>query len=73
MEIDKVKNLLKDVPLLSNSSKVFKLDKGWSVVWAIPFGKEEVKAMLKRAEMIFFDYEYFDSVVPEWFTMQKQR
>jgi len=30
MKIDKVKNLLKDVPLLSDHSKVFKLNKGWS-------------------------------------------
>ena len=41
----------------------------FSVVWAIPFGEEEIKEMLERAEMIFSDYEYFNSVVPKWFPM----
>ena len=39
----------------------------FSVVWAIPFGENEIKEMLKRAEMIFSDYEYFNSAVPKWF------
>lgn len=39
----------------------------FSVVWAIPFGEKEVKTMLELAEMIFSDYDYFNSVVPKWF------
>jgi len=45
----------------------------FSVAWAIPFGKEEVKAMLKRAEIIFSDYEYFNSVIPNWFNIKKYK
>ncbi len=39
----------------------------YSVVWAVPFGEEEVKTMLRLADMVFSDYDYFDSVVPKWF------
>ena len=39
----------------------------YSVVWAIPFGENEVNTMLKLAEMIFSDYDFFTSVVPKWF------
>ena len=39
----------------------------YSVVWAIPFGEEEVNNMVKLAEMIFSDYNNFNSVVPKWY------
>ncbi len=39
----------------------------YSVVWAIPYGEEEVNTMLRLADMIFTDYDYFNSVVPKWF------
>ena len=38
----------------------------YSVVWAISFGKEEINTMLRLADMIFTDYDYFNSVVPKW-------
>jgi len=39
----------------------------YSVVWAVPFGQEDVNNMLKLAEMIFTDFDNFKTVVPGWF------
>ncbi|MGL5151106.1 MAG: aminoglycoside phosphotransferase family protein [Clostridium sp.] len=39
----------------------------FSIVWAIPFGKEDVDGMIKRAEMILDDYDNFNLVIPKWF------
>lgn len=39
----------------------------YSVVWAVPFGEKDVNNMLKRAEMIFSDFNNFNTVVPTWF------
>ena len=38
----------------------------YSVVWAIPFGEDDVNIMLKLAEMIFADYDCFKTEVPRW-------
>ena len=40
----------------------------FSVVWAIPFGTDEVKGMIKRAEMMLSDYDNFNTTTPKWFT-----
>ncbi len=42
-----------------------------SVVWAIPFGEDDTKKMLKRTEMIFSDYENFNRVIPKWFSKKR--
>lgn len=39
----------------------------FSVVWAIPFGSDEVNGMIKRAEMILTDYDNFNTTTPKWF------
>src|SRR5690554_5276962 len=39
----------------------------YSVVWAIPYGEEEINTMLRLADMIFSYYDYFNTVVPKWF------
>ncbi|MFW5788258.1 MAG: aminoglycoside phosphotransferase family protein [Halanaerobiales bacterium] len=39
----------------------------YSVVWAAPYGEEDVNKMLKIAEMIFNDFNNFTTVVPGWF------
>jgi len=38
----------------------------YSVVWAIPYGEDDVNTMLRLADMIFADYDNFNSVVPKW-------
>lgn len=38
----------------------------YSVVWAIPYGEDEINKMLSLADMIFTDYDNFNSVVPKW-------
>lgn len=35
----------------------------FSVVWAIPFGSDEVNGMIKRAEMILTDYDNFNTTL----------
>ena len=39
----------------------------FSIVWAIPFGSDDVVGMIKRAEMILDDYDNFNSTIPKWF------
>jgi aminoglycoside phosphotransferase (APT) family kinase protein len=39
----------------------------FSVVWAIPFGRDEVNGMIRRAEMILSDYDNFNTTIPVWF------
>lgn len=39
----------------------------FSIVWAIPFGKDDVDGMIKRAEMILADYDNFNLTIPKWF------
>jgi aminoglycoside phosphotransferase (APT) family kinase protein len=41
----------------------------FSIVWAIPYGEDEVRGMIKRAEMILTDYDNFTRTVPKWFTV----
>jgi len=38
----------------------------YSVVWAQPFGEEEVEYMKKKAEEIMDDFQNFDSTIPLW-------
>lgn len=39
----------------------------YSVVWAIPYGKEDVKGMVKRAKMILDDFDNFRNTMPSWY------
>ncbi|MFA6941904.1 MAG: phosphotransferase [Clostridiaceae bacterium] len=39
----------------------------FSIVWAVPFGKQDVEDMIKRAEMILVDYDNFKKVIPKWY------
>ncbi|MGZ0041123.1 aminoglycoside phosphotransferase family protein [Paenibacillus ottowii] len=38
-----------------------------SIHWAIPFGKEEVDAMVRRAEEVLEAYDYFQTDIPKWY------
>ncbi|WP_404303814.1 aminoglycoside phosphotransferase family protein [Paenibacillus sp. DP01] len=38
-----------------------------SIPWAIPFGKEEVDDMVKRAEEVLEAYDYFQNYIPKWY------
>ena len=40
----------------------------YSVIWAVPYGEEDVNNMLKIEEMIFTDFDNFRTVVPGWFS-----
>lgn len=37
-----------------------------SIVWAIPYGSDEVDGMIKRAKMILDDYDNFNTTIPKW-------
>jgi aminoglycoside phosphotransferase (APT) family kinase protein len=39
----------------------------FSIVWAIPFGSDDVNGMIKRAELILDDYDNFNLTIPKWF------
>lgn len=39
----------------------------FSIVWAIPFGMNDIKGMIKRAEIILDDYDNFKTTIPKWF------
>ena len=39
----------------------------YSIVWAVPFGEQDVNNMLQIAEIIFTDFDNFKTVVPGWF------
>jgi aminoglycoside phosphotransferase (APT) family kinase protein len=38
----------------------------YSIVWAIPFGTDDVNGMIKRAKMILSDYDNFTTAIPKW-------
>lgn len=38
-----------------------------SISWAIPFGKQEVDGMLKRAEDVLGWYDEYQSYIPKWY------
>lgn len=39
----------------------------YSVVWAIPYGQDEVDGMIERAKIVLSDYDHFQSVIPGWY------
>lgn len=43
----------------------------FSIVWAIPYGEDEVKGMIRRAEMVLDDYDNFNMIIPKWFLESK--
>ncbi len=43
----------------------------YSIVWAIPFGEEEVLEMQRRALMVLSDYDSFHTIPPTWFHEQQ--
>jgi len=42
-------------------------DNLFSVLWAIPFGEQEVRCTLERSQMIFEDFTGFTNCVPKWY------
>jgi aminoglycoside phosphotransferase (APT) family kinase protein len=44
----------------------------FSIVWAMPFGTDDVNGMIKRAEMILTDFDNFKVTIPKWFNKKKQ-
>ncbi|MEG0013489.1 MAG: phosphotransferase [Cellulosilyticaceae bacterium] len=40
----------------------------YSIVWAIPFGKQDIEGMLRRRDLAFEDYEHFKLLIPKWYT-----
>lgn len=42
----------------------------FSIVWAMPFGTDEVNGMIKRAKMILADFDNFKITTPKWFKEQ---
>lgn len=43
------------------------LDALFGILWAIPFGEEEIRRQLDRSRMIYEDYEGMTSIVPIWY------
>ena len=44
----------------------------YSIVWAEPFGQEEIDGMVRRCAEAFADYDGFRLTVPIWYTEWKQ-
>ncbi len=39
----------------------------YSILWAAPFGPDEVEDMVRRCERAFADYQGFDALIPAWY------
>ncbi len=39
----------------------------YGIVWSLSFGEEEVRGCLRRAAMVFDDYDGFSAVIPRWY------
>jgi aminoglycoside phosphotransferase (APT) family kinase protein len=43
-----------------------------SLPWAIPFGDEQINIMKEQAEKALIDYDYFNIIIPKWYTDAKR-
>lgn len=45
----------------------------YSIVWAIPYGLNDVEGMLARCEVAFEDYDHFTRIIPRWYTEEQMK
>ncbi|HEX9897294.1 MAG TPA: phosphotransferase [Dehalococcoidales bacterium] len=43
------------------------IDAHFSIIWAIPFGENEIKGSLERSKMNYEDYQGFETYIPVWY------
>ena len=43
------------------------IDAHFGIIWAIPFGQDEIKQSLDRSKAIFEDYRGFETYIPAWY------
>jgi len=43
------------------------IDAHFGIIWAIPFGQEEIERSINRSKTIFKDYNGFETSIPIWY------
>ena len=43
------------------------IDAHFGIIWAIPFGQDEIRQSLARSRSIFEDYRGFETYIPNWY------
>jgi len=46
---------------------LYGIDAHFGIIWAIPFGQEEIEQSLARSKTVFEDYRGFETYTPVWY------